>query len=66
MELESPVSILTCFFFLFSFLGFPKETDSLKHFTESRHLAVLRKGQWYVLEVIQLDGTVLTPVEIET
>jgi len=45
-----------------------KEIDTLRtyDFSESRHVAVLRKGQWYVVEMFHSDGSRLTAVEVES
>jgi hypothetical protein len=46
----------------------PQEIDTLKHLdgTESRHLVVLRRGRWYVLECYHDNGRLLSAVEFES
>lgn len=45
-----------------------KEIDTLRQydFNQSRHVAILRKGQWYVLDAFHTDGSRLSAVELES
>lgn len=41
------------------------ETDTLKHYEDSRHVVVLRKGRFYTLDAITPSGSQLLAAELE-
>lgn len=67
MENEKTPLDMTSYLWMFGACRIPDEKrDYLKKYGGSRHVVILRRGNYYVFDVIQIGGSVLSVAEIKS